>query len=338
MTADAGASADGAVPDPDAEISQDRASGVEIVWNGGTMGEWAALQRRLARPPLTQSFGYAVAMGKAGGFVPRLGVIRRDGAALGIVQILQRRYLKLARQSHLHRGPLWFDGVPADDVLAGSFRLLRAACPHGPLSRASVLPELPAGAGHEAVLAAAGFRRSGPGYRTVWLDLGRDEAALRAGLSATWRQRLKGAMKAGLTIDADPAARHLPWLLAQDHDHARERGFRTVSGPLAVRLRNALMLGDGVLLVRALEGETPVAAGLFFLHAHAATYQIGWAGEAGRRSNAMRLVLWEAIRALKARGITALDLGGINPESAPGVTEFKTSTGGEAVETVGLYR
>ena len=33
-----------------------------------------------------------------------------------------------------------------------------------------------------------------------------------------------------------------------------------------------------------------------------------------------------------------LDLGGINPDTAPGVTEFKLGTGGEASESVGLFR
>ena len=64
----------------------------------------------------------------------------------------------------------------------------------------------------------------------------------------------------------------------------------------------------------------------------------GWADEAGRKSGAMRLVLWRAVLALKARGVAWLDLGGINPENAPGVTEFKLGTGGQAVETAGLYR
>lgn len=311
---------------------------VRIVWNEGTMGDWSAHVRRVARPTLTQAFAYATAMAKTGGFVPRLGVIERDGTPLGIVQVLERRLLRLVEQRHLHRGPLWFDAVPPMDTLAAVFGLLRRVCPHGLLSRASVLPELPAGPEMEAMLTACGFRRVGPGYRTVWLDLTRDEAALRAGLAANWRQQLRAASKAGLTIDIDPAARHLPWLMAQDEAQARERGFRSVSGPLAVRLRNALILGDGVLLVRALVGADAVAAGLFFAHGTGATYQVGWSNEAGRKTNAMRLVLWEAMRSLKARGITALDLGGINPESAPGVSEFKLATGGEAVETVGLFR
>jgi len=41
---------------------------------------------------------------------------------------------------------------------------------------------------------------------------------------------------------------------------------------------------------------------------------------------------------LPARGVPAFDLGGVNPDHAVGVTQFKTSLGGDWVETVGLYR
>lgn len=52
----------------------------------------------------------------------------------------------------------------------------------------------------------------------------------------------------------------------------------------------------------------------------------------------MRLVLWRAITELKKRGIAWLDLGGINPEDAAGVTEFKLGLEGEIFETVGLFQ
>ncbi|HYD70524.1 GNAT family N-acetyltransferase, partial [Azospirillum sp.] len=149
---------------------------------------------------------------------------------------------------------------------------------------------------------------------------------------------LKGAEKAGLTLDLDPEAKNLPWLAKQEHEQAQTKRYREMSGRLAVRLRNALYKADGVLLAAALDGTTPVAAALLLGHGHAATYQIGWSNEAGRKAGAMRLVLWRAIGTLRERGFTALDLGGINPDTAPGVTEFKLNTGGAVYESAGLYR
>ncbi len=318
-------------------------SPVAIQWNEGTMGAWTALFARVLRSTLPQVFGYAQAMGKTHGFVPRLGVISRGGEAIGLVQLLERRQLRIFRQVQMHRGPLWLDGVEPDaETLEATFRLLRRACPDNPLSRASLLPELAASPETEAMLARCGFRRFGPGYRTVWLDLTQGEEALRAAMARDWRQRLKGAEKAGLVIDLDWEAKNLPWLMKQEHEQALTKQFRPMTGPLAVRIRNALVKGDGVLLAAALESKSrdakPVASGLFYVHGTSATYQVGWANEAGRKSGAMRLVLWRAALALKARGVAWLDLGGINPENAPGVTEFKLGTGGQTVESVGLYR
>ncbi|AWK86242.1 lipid II:glycine glycyltransferase FemX [Azospirillum thermophilum] len=317
---------------------------VTIAWNEGTMGEWAALWERVARSTLPQSFAYAQAMGRTHGYVPRLGVIRQDGEPAGILQLLERRQLKLFTQRQMHRGPLWLDGaVPEAGVLEETFRLLRKECPDNPLSRASLLPELPAGDGAAALLSRCGFRRFGPGYRTVWLDLSKSEEELRAGLARDWRQRLKGAEKAGLLLDFDWEAKNLPWLMKQEHEQALAKQFRPMTGALAVRLRNAMVKGggktDGALMTAALQnGRTAVASGLFFRHGNAATYQVGWSNEQGRKAGAMRLILWRTALALKERGVRWLDLGGINPETAAGVTEFKLGTGGEATESAGLYR
>ena len=316
---------------------------VSIAWNEGTLGEWDAMFARVPRSTLLQSFAYGRAMGRTYGSLPKLGVIQRDGDPIGIVQILERRLLKLFHDRQLHRGPLWLDGAMPDlETLEATFRLLRKACPRSALSRASLLPELPASPENEALLRRCGFRRSGPGYQTVWLDLTRNEEALRAGLARDWRKRLRAAEKADLVLDVDWQANNLPWLMKQEHDQAAGKGFRPMTGALAVRLRNAMVkgggAGDGALMVTALDKEMPVACILFFRHGAVATSQIGWANEAGRKSGAMRLVQWRAALALKERGVRLLDLGGINPDTAPGVTEFKLGTGGEAAETVGQYR
>ncbi len=316
---------------------------ISIAWNEGSVGAWDALFANAPRATLPQCFAYGRAMGRTYGQLPRLGVIRRDGVPIGLVQILERRMLKLFHARQLHRGPVWLDGGEPDiDTLEATFRLLRQACPRSLFSHVSLLPELAASPENEALLRRCGFRRIGPGYQTVWLDLTRDEEALRAGFARDWRQRLRGAEKIGLVIDADWQAGNLPWLMKQEHEQALGKGFRPMTGALAVRLRNALVKGggdgDGALMVTALDGGSPVACGLFFRHGLVATSQISWASESGRKSGAMRLVLWRAALALKARGVRSFDLGGINPDAAPGVSEFKLGTGGQATETVGQYR
>ncbi len=302
------------------------------------MAEWSAAFARVPRSTLPQSFGYAQAMAKTYGYVPYLGMIEHAGRPLGMVQLLERRAFKIFRQRHLHRGPLWFEGEPEAAVLEAVLHQLRRECPSTPLRRLSFLPELAASPATESLLLRSGFRRAGPGYRTVWLDLSKSDETLRAGLARDWRQRLKGAEKAGLTLDLDTEAKNLPWLIKQEQEQAQVKQYRGMSGPLTVRLRNALYKADGVLLAAAVDGVTPMAAALLLSHGHTATYQIGWSNERGKKTGAMRLLLWRSLGHLRARGVRWLDLGGVNPDTAPGVTEFKLGTGGEATESIGLFR
>jgi len=312
---------------------------VEIVWNEGTLGEWASRFASRRRSTLPQVVGYARAAAKSEGWLPRLGLIRRDGREVGIVQVLERRLARLVHVRRVHRGPLWFDGErPDETTLAGALGVLRRELPSRFLERLDFLPELPNEPVSRRLLEEAGFRRLGVGYETVWLDLTRDMDALRAGLSSTWRQRLRQAERAGLTINVDWNAMSLPWLMAREAENAALRGYRGLPGKFAVRLRNALVREDGALIVAASLDERPIASGLFFGHGRSITYQVGWSGETGRETQAMRLVLWRAIEACRERGFTDLDLGGVNPDSASGVTEFKMGMGGEMVETAGRYR
>lgn len=313
----------------------------EIAWNTGTMAEWNASLLVVPRVPLTQSMAYADAMAREKGFVPRLGRISVAGRAVALVQVLERRGVKLFTARQLHRGPLWIDGIPENpSVIEAVMRGMRAACPRGLLDRASLLPELPAGEGTEALMARAGFHRVGPGYQTVWLDLTRPLDAIRAAWSPSARQRLRAAEKVAPTLDVDLKCDNLPWLMAKEAGQAAVKGFKPLSGRMAVRLRNALVRDDSCFMITALlpGGSEPAAAGLFLIHGGSATYQVGWTGDAGRKTHATRLILWKAVEILKERGVTALDLGGINPDHAAGVTEFKLSLGGERVESVGLYR
>ena len=73
-------------------------------------------------------------------------------------------------------------------------------------------------------------------------------------------------------------------------------------------------------------------------HGQCATYQIGWTSADGRTANAHHVLLWDAISLLRDRGYRFLDLGGINPEAASGVTRFKTGLGGTPYALVPIHR
>jgi len=113
-------------------------------------------------------------------------------------------------------------------------------------------------------------------------------------------------------------------------------GYRGASGALLEALHKHGNETAGLRLLVAEQGEEPVAAVLLATHGSAATYLVGWTGEAGRDLRATHLLLWRAVEALKADGKSWFDLGGIS-DDAPGVARFKRGLGGTETTLVGGY-
>lgn len=316
---------------------------VRIAWNNCTIGEWNRLLAQIPRSTLTQSFAYGEAMLLTERWRPQFGLIERDDRPVGLVMALEKKLLSLATVVKIHRGPLWLAEGLEPAVMEAGLRALRQRYPARLVRWVTFLPELPAGTESTALLTRCGWRpTSDDPYRTIWVDLEPEPDILRQRLRRNWRHHLKQAEGAGLTVENHPEHAGLPWLIERYLDDRQARGYRGPSGPLAVRLRNALHKNAnphyGALLLRALDSAGQPQAGVFMLrHGLSATYQIGWNSPEGRRNHAHQLLLWQAMLALRTRGVRWLDLGGINPASAAGVTDFKRGLGGDEVELTGSY-
>ena len=90
------------------------------------------------------------------------------------------------------------------------------------------------------------------------------------------------------------------------------------------------------MVLLALHSGDPVAGVLLVRHGVAATYQVGWSGEAGRDLKAHHFLLWQSVLWLKENRYTGFDLGGIN-ETTPGIAQFKIGMGGQPFRLVGGY-
>jgi len=312
---------------------------VRIVWDVGTVKEWSGLLRAVPQSTLTQGFGYNAALLTTEGWKPRLGVVELADQPIGLMVVVEKKALGL-HTMQMHRGPLIRPEAAKPAVIACVLKALRDAYPRSLLRRTSIIPELPAGEATAAMLRWAGWRwMPGPGYRTLWLDLTAAEADLRRNLAQKWRNALNQAERAGLTVEIDrDGSKQLVWLLDRYQEDRRQRGYRGPSPRLVTRLRTALYKDGDILLLRACRNGEPVAGILMLGHGAAATYQIGWTGDEGRRSRAHNLLLWRALLELKRQGRQWLDLGGILPDQAPGVTAFKRGLGGQEVELAGVWR
>jgi len=193
------------------------------------------------------------------------------------------------------------------------------------------------------VLDSAGFTltRGTQRYvpRTILLDLEPSVDELRARLKKNWRYYLRKATGAGSEIVEsfdgslfDEFGR-LYWEMVETKKFkpgSDLQKFVTLQEKLAPnrKMRVAIARHDGNVVSGSVcsSGFGETCIGLL-----AAT------GGAGRAVNAYYLLQWDEIVWAKESGYKLYDLGGINPETNPGVYQFKRGMRGEEVTALGVY-
>lgn len=286
-----------------------------------------------------QTWAYGDAMRSLGTVVRRVRITSSNDETVAIAQILQRNLLGYLGFASCSRGPIWSPRAQGDAVLRQECLIaIRKALCNRLLHVTAFTPEFDdrsTGAGDEY----AGFRRVMTGLSTVVLDLTRSPADLRAAMETRWRNRLSHAERhwhGDLNVGSSLSG--LRNLLRVEE---QQRSARKFSG-LPVSLVEKYVEAAGTtrpafVIARANQNNDLQAAMLFMLHADRATYHIGWASEAARRSNLHNLLLWRSLPGLRERGITELDLGVINTKSLPGISRFKLGTGGRTITLPGTY-
>ena len=264
---------------------------------------------------------------------------RDDGSYVGQALFMVRRFAMIVRVAVCSYGPVWGDNVtPAEKI--ESYRRLRKDIPLGWPRLAIFTPDEAEG---EAA-GLKGMRRVMTGDATVLIDLRKSEDDLRAAMEPSWRNKVSKAERAGLVVQktgAKPA--QYRWLLDAEAKQRQKRGYRAMPLELTELWQSHkayIAKGDknaGLVVYRIDSGRDPAAAMLFLIHGRRATYHVGWTSEDGRKMSAHNLILWHAMKDLKARGIELLDLGGVNTQSGAGIARFKLETGGTVLKRAGSY-
>lgn len=312
---------------------------LRLYWNRLRLSTWVALVRRALRPSLLQSPVYALAMVRSEPVKPHLGILREGEQTVATVLAFERRALGRGLQAiTMHRGPAWLLADPGPERHQAALAAIRQSWPRRLGRRMAVMPELADTPDHRKLITAAGFRRRRqPGYRTIFWDLAAGEAARWAALDQRWRNAARQARRRKVKTGAATDGTWLTELIQAYGADKRRRGYPGPTPEWAQRLGLTARESGDLLIVRAtVRGET-MAAGLFIRHGPAATYLVGWTTPEGRWRRANHAVLWRASEELAADGVASLDLGGINPPAAPGVTRFKRGMGGEEVLLAGTY-
>lgn len=194
-----------------------------------------------------------------------------------------------------------------------------------PLAKAG-LRLINADAQSDALYHAAGFRRLMTDAFVAELDLTSTDAARRRAMKPKWRNTWRRAQDAPFKVtDAAFDAQAHAWLLCADLAQQRAKRFRAL--PHAFVVAYAQCHPNAVRVLTAVDGDTPIAAMLFLLHAPLATYHIGWTTPRGRSLGAHHRMIIHAADTCAARGYRRLDMGSVDTDHAPGLARFKIGTG-----------
>lgn len=314
-----------------------RSARLDIMWNGSSPDQWADWVAQCKRSNILQAWGYGDAKCTAEGWRVNRAVFYSGDEPVALVQVLEKRMAKLLKVHRINRGPLLLRPLSAAEERALWTQLGEL----GSLWRGKVLavaPELPLSGRALILLDKLGFRQFSPiATESVWVDLSPELEDLRKSITGKWRNMLVSAEKAGLALEIGGGDELFDWMIAKYEGLMEAKNFRGVGVGLLRALHKKAGPTEKLIVLRALHEGEAVAGICVARHGCAATYLLGWNGDAGRSLKANQFLLWQAIRHLKEAGAHWFDLGGISEENSPGITAFKLGLNGERYELVGEY-
>jgi len=307
----------------------------EVAIDSTGEAEWAELIQHFDDATVYQTWAYgAERWGE--GHLSHI-VLTKNGAlrAAAQLRIVKLRFLN-AGIAYLFRGPLWrVSGAPPDPE---NFRqILRALRLHYGAKHGLVIRLLPNECDGQpddcrAILEEEGFQHypAAPPYRTFLLDLTPSLESLRNNLHRRWRRRLRlGESHAFEVVEGTGDELYLQFKTLYQEMHHRKRFVRLVDVDefrrMQQRLPDSLKLH---LMICKYQGE-PVAADVFSTIGATAIALFEATNRTALALNGARFLKWRQIAWLKERGVSTLDLGGIDRCRAAGPYGYKLGLAGK---------
>jgi lipid II:glycine glycyltransferase (peptidoglycan interpeptide bridge formation enzyme) len=265
-----------------------------------------------------------------------------------IIAIAQLRIIKIpilgAGIAYLPWGPLW--RRRGQRINTDIFQLITNALKNEYAIKRGLLlrirPNVIEETGQEiiSILHKEGFQKNieEQPYRTLMLDLSPTMTEIRKALDQKWRNQLNRAEKNNLKIiEGNNDALYQIFLELQKEMHDRKKympgvdynEFREIQKDLPEPLKMIIMICeyDGKALTATIaskNGDTGI-------------YLLGATGDEGMKMKGAYISQWRIIEILKESGCRWYDLGGIDPESNPGVYHFKSGISRKEVCHIGRF-
>lgn len=169
---------------------------------------------------------------------------------------------------------------------------------------------------------------------TVMLDMAKSEDELLADMRRQTRYEVRRAEKLGIKVSYESSEKAFNDFYDLQLETAKRQGFIPSSRETILALRT--VYGDKARIYTAkLDGKV-LAKGLMILESPEAIYDEAASAPEGRKFPGAYALQWQAIKDIKALGLSRYNLFGIAPAGQPnhrfaGVTTFKTGFGGEVI-------
>lgn len=174
--------------------------------------------------------------------------------------------------------------------------------------------------------------KKGESYRTIIVNLEPPLDVLRKKLDQKWRNQLNRAEKNNLRVIEGEGPAEFDVVIGLFEELWKRKQFSQSSDIREFkRMQEQLPLGQKMKVLIAEQEGVPVAGLIGTAMGDSGIYLFGATSDRGMQSKGSYLLQWRMIQWMKENGIRHYNLGGINPETNPGVYHFKQGFSGDDV-------
>jgi lipid II:glycine glycyltransferase (peptidoglycan interpeptide bridge formation enzyme) len=175
-------------------------------------------------------------------------------------------------------------------------------------------------------------------YRTIIIDIGQSLEVIRKQLNQKWRNCLNNSEKQNIFINSGISLELFEkFNLLYKQLRSRKDFDVDQDDSFFMMVQKALDESEKLYIsIAEIEG-VPIAGHISSMLGDTCVYLLGASSEQALKTKAAYLLQWHTIKAAKEKGCHWYDLGGIDPQSNPGVYHFKQGMGGQEVTSPGLF-
>lgn len=177
-----------------------------------------------------------------------------------------------------------------------------------------------------------------PGYRTLLLDINRNETDIRKTLAQKWRNGLNRAERNNLLVRSGTGTDMFQTFCGLYRGLLDRKKFNVdLHADFYAGVQHSLAEPEAFVVSLTEDAGQIVAGHVASILGDTCVYLLGATNEQGIQDKSSYLLQWHTIQSARQRGCRWYDLGGIDPQANPGVYHFKQGLGGADVTAAGPF-